>query len=252
MLGLASPDNPDGMDTPITNTGDLAASPTPEPDQGFLPIQVEVGGKPEEAPALPPTPTPFQPVRPTATLTAPALAIPAVSNNPQTAVSAPAPTVTPTATPEQPAPPGWISIPKIGLDAPVIVSHTRMVEVNGQAFAQWEAPNMYAAGWQEGSAMLGERGNTVLNGHHNIYGEVFGRLYELEQGDQITVYSGDRAFNYAVAQVMKLEERNMPLAQREENARWVMPSTDERLTLVTCWPPYTNTYRLIVVAVPVK
>ncbi len=100
--------------------------------------------------------------------------------------------------------------------------------------------------------MLGVPGNTVLNGHHNIDGEVFGHLYELAQGDRITVYSGNRSFDYAVAQVMKLEERNMPLAQREENARWVLPSADERLTLVTCWPPYTNTYRLIVVAVPVK
>ena len=246
MLGLARQDNADGFDKPIADTGNPAASPTPGPDLGFLPIRVEVGGKPEEAPALPPTPTPFQPVHPAATSVA---AVPATAQGAaQGAVSTPAPT----ATAEQPAPPGWISIPKIGLDAPVIVSHTQWVEVAGQVFAQWQAPNLYAAGWQEGSALLGEPGNTVLNGHHNIDGEVFGHLYELAQGDPITVFSGERAFNYAVAQVMKLEERNMPVAQRQENARWVMPSTDERLTLVTCWPPTTNTYRLIVVAVPVK
>jgi sortase A len=51
---------------------------------------------------------------------------------------------------------------------------------------------------------------------------------------------------------MKLKERDAGIAQRQENARWVLPSTDERLTLVTCWPPASNTYRLIVVAVPVQ
>jgi LPXTG-site transpeptidase (sortase) family protein len=31
-----------------------------------------------------------------------------------------------------------------------------------------------------------------------------------------------------------------------------MPSTDERLTLITCWPYETNTHRLIIVALPEK
>ncbi len=124
--------------------------------------------------------------------------------------------------------------------------------IGGETFAQWEAPNVYAAGWQEQSALLGEPGNTVLNGHHNVYGSVFGRLHELEQYDQIILYSGEREFLYLVSQVMKVEERDATLAQRQENARWIMHSSDERLTLVTCWPPTSNTYRLIVVAVPVK
>ena len=37
---------------------------------------------------------------------------------------------------------------------------------------------------------------------------------------------------------------------REENGRWIQPSDDERLTLVTCWPADSNTHRLILVAVP--
>ncbi len=248
FLGLANPDTSGGIDKPVANTGNPAASPTPGSEQDFPPIQVAVGGKQLQAPALPPTPTPFLPLVNTPAATA----VKEQAAPPDTQVAASTPTADLTTTPEPPAPPDRIVIPKIGLDAPVIVSHTQMVDVAGQTFAQWQPPNLFAAGWQEGSAMLGEPGNTVINGHHNIDGEVFGHLYELAQGDRITVYSGNRAFNYAVAQVMKLEERNMPLAQREENARWVMPSTDERLTLVTCWPPYTNTYRLIVVAVPVK
>lgn len=37
---------------------------------------------------------------------------------------------------------------------------------------------------------------------------------------------------------------------RMDNARWILPSTDERLTLVTCWPAKSNTHRLIIVASP--
>jgi len=200
---------------------------------GLVPYQVEVDGAPQQAPSLQAPPAPEQ-------------------EPPETAQIDPTAQPEMTSTPDTPAIPGWIVIPSIGVDAPIFVSHTRMVYVDGKTFAQWEAPTLYAAGWQEGSTLLGQPGNTVLNGHHNIHGEVFGRLYELNQGDEIIVYSGDRMFHYAVSQVMKLEERNVPLEQRLENVRWVLPSTDERLTLVTCWPPTSNAYRLIVVAVPLN
>ncbi|HID54608.1 MAG TPA: sortase, partial [Anaerolineae bacterium] len=35
-------------------------------------------------------------------------------------------------------------------------------------------------------------------------------------------------------------------------AEWIMPTEDERITLVTCWPYTDNTNRLIVVAQPVE
>jgi len=37
---------------------------------------------------------------------------------------------------------------------------------------------------------------------------------------------------------------------RQENARWIAPTDDERLTLVTCWPYTNNTHRVVVVAKP--
>ena len=33
-------------------------------------------------------------------------------------------------------------------------------------------------------------------------------------------------------------------------ALWITPSTDVRLTLVSCWPYSSNTQRLIVIALP--
>jgi LPXTG-site transpeptidase (sortase) family protein len=153
-----------------------------------------------------------------------------------------------------PAVPDRIVIPKIGLDAPVIEAGTRKVRVNGQIFEQYTAPDEFAAGWHPDSALLGSKGNTVLNGHHNVHEEVFGKLVDLEPGAFIYVYSASRRFVYVIANKMILPElgEDVTVEQRLENARWIMSSSDERLTLVTCWPAYSNTHRLIIVARPVR
>ena len=129
------------------------------------------------------------------------------------------------------------------------------MEEDGQTYelVQWEAPDEKAAGWHSNSAPLGEIGNTVLNGHHNVYGKVFGSLVYLQEGDFIQVYgSDDKWYTYVVANKMVVPERDVPLQQRMENAAWILPSDDERLTLITCWPQQTNTHRLIIVASPVN
>jgi LPXTG-site transpeptidase (sortase) family protein len=160
----------------------------------------------------------------------------------------PAPFVEPSPTPLPPSMPDRLVISKIGLDAPVVIAPRLTLQVGQDLLGFWSAPNEFAVGWHEGSAFLGETGNTVLSGHHNVYGKVFARLVELAPGDEITVYSGPLEFHYVVVQVMRLEERGVPLEQRIQNARWILPSTDERLTLVTCWPITSNTHRLIIVA----
>ncbi len=90
----------------------------------------------------------------------------------------------------------------------------------------------------------------MLNGHHNIYGEVFRYLNALKPGDIITLESETRRYQYIVAQTMTLPEEGQPVAIRQENARWILPTDDERVTLVTCWPYLTNTHRLVVIALP--
>jgi LPXTG-site transpeptidase (sortase) family protein len=153
-----------------------------------------------------------------------------------------------------PAIPDRIIIPKIKLVAPVVEAGTRKVRVDNQIFDQYTAPDEFAAGWHPDSALLGIVGNTVLNGHHNVHGEVFGKLVDLEPGDLIYVYSGERQYVYVIANKMILPElgEDVSVEQRLENARWIMPSRDERLTLVTCWPAYSNAFRLIVVARPLR
>ncbi|HXF69780.1 MAG TPA: sortase [Thermoflexus sp.] len=157
-----------------------------------------------------------------------------------------------TPTPIQKWIPQRIVIPAIGLDAPVVPVGFREVRMGNRTVRAWETPNFFAAGWHRTSAPLGMPGNTVLNGHHNVYGEVFRDLVRLKPGDRILVYSGDRVFTYEVREKHIIPERGRPLRERLANARWIQPTEDERLTLITCWPYTSNTHRLILVARPIS
>lgn len=155
-----------------------------------------------------------------------------------------------TPTQESGAIPDRIVIPAIKLDAPVVPIHFKVMHLDDQTYEQWLVPNEFAAGWHETSALLGTVGNTVFNGHHNVFGKVFKDLIRLEQGDEIDVYSGEKVFRYIVDEKLLLPERFQTLEKRAENAQWIMPTQDERLTLVTCWPSDSNTHRVIIVAYP--
>jgi LPXTG-site transpeptidase (sortase) family protein len=146
--------------------------------------------------------------------------------------------------------PDRIRIPSINLDAPIVPVHLREIEVGKDIFEQWVAPDLFAAGWHDTSATLGVHGNTVLNGHHNIFEEVFRDIHKLKEGSLIILYSGEKAFTYRVGLNIILEERYKPLETRLANAQWILPSDDERITLITCWPYTSNTHRVVVVAVP--
>lgn len=148
--------------------------------------------------------------------------------------------------------PQRIVIEAIGLDAPVVPVGQHVIALDGTWYGQWDVPNRRAAGWHESSASLGQPGNTVINGHHNTSGEVFRYLVALKPGDRITLQSAARAYHYIVVQTMTLAEEGQPVETRRENARWILPTRDERVTLITCWPYSANTHRLVVIAIPIK
>ena len=201
----------------------------------------------------PPLPSPTSST-PTATTTSTVLPTPtptrevALDHTPtlaHTHTPEPTPSPLPTSTP---APPTRIVIPSIKVDAPVVPISWLTIEVNGQEQAVWDVPDTYAAGWHGTSAPLGTYGNTVLNGHNTTNGEVFRDLYTLEAGDTVVVYSDEIPYTYAVDKVLILPEADQPLEVRIENARYVLPTEDERLTLVTCHPYGSLRNRLIVIA----
>ena len=196
---------------------------------------------------------------PTSTLARSTAPPPTATTVVPTSIPTPVPTLThtPTSTPiptptSTPALPSRIVIPTIGVDALIVPISWQAVEVGDQTQAAWEVPDMYAAGWHETSAPLGVPGNTVLNGHNTTHGEIFRDLYTLEVGDAIIVYSGDTLYAYAVTEILILPEGGQPMEVRIENARYILPTDDERLTLVTCHPYGSLRYRLIVIAHPTE
>lgn len=150
-----------------------------------------------------------------------------------------------------PETPVRIMISSIDLDAPIVPSEIDFKNIAGKEYMQWFVPDEFASGWHSTSAKLGEPGNTVLNGHHNSYGEVFKSLAEVNEGDIIQVDSEGSRFSYQITNKMILPEKYEQLDVRMNNAQWILPSIDERLTLISCWPYESNTHRLIIVARPI-
>jgi LPXTG-site transpeptidase (sortase) family protein len=234
--------------------------PTPTPTGVvFTPSSTPTPTNPPLTRTSSPTPTPtaaptIAPITPTTTPARPTPSPAAPTGVPATATRAPTPTFapTPTTTPTVPAAiPDRILINAIGLDAPVVPVGQHSLELDGRLFSQWDVPDERAAGWEQSSAPLGQIGNTVLDGHHNVYGEVFHHLVLLKPGDIVTLESHDQFYYYIVAQTMVLAEAGQPVEVRLANARWILPTGDERVTLITCWPYDSNTHRLVVIALPI-
>ena len=209
------------------------------------------------APALTPTRTPFQPSTPTPFQPRDGYKEPDLSGAEKLAgIAGVPPAASPAISTKAPRTrmglaPDRLIIPAIALDAPILPIHYKTVLYENRILDQWLVPNTFAAGWHDTSSLLGLPGNTVLNGHHNAYGQVFRDLIVLEQGDVILVYAGDNVFTYRVGAKMLFQERFIPVEERISNAAWILPSEDTRLTLITCWPPDSNTARVVIVAFPI-
>lgn len=214
------------------------------PDAGFAPLAIPVSAAEELGAIDLPTATPSE-IRSPEILPTQDPAEEGLENDPMQVA-------TPTTVPTRAAViPDHIIIPSIGLDAPIVPSKPKETKIGGIAYEQWIAPTKFAVGWHTTSAVIGQAGNTVLNGHHNTDGMVFENLNRVEPGAEIIISGGSVLYRYRVVNVMILPERNVDVETRLENARWILPSKDERVTLVTCWPAWSNTHRVVVVAQPV-
>lgn len=147
--------------------------------------------------------------------------------------------------------PTRIRIPAIDLDAPIVPIGQKNIDVNGVTQPIWDVPALRAAGWHETSAPVGIPGNTVLNGHNTSNGEVFRYLYKLDVGAQVFIEADDgETYTYTVTEKLILREAGQPIEVRIKNAQYIQPTTDERLTLVTCHPYGSLAQRLVIIAHP--
>lgn len=149
----------------------------------------------------------------------------------------------------EPLIPTRVIIEKIGVDAAIepVGPSNKLI---GNGAVEWAAPKNSNVGWHDYSGRLGEGANIVLNGHNNIYGAVFRKLYTLQIGDRVRLSAGSAERVYVVAEVRRVLERGQPLKVRIRNAEPIQPMKDDRLTLVSCWPETGNSHRVIVIAKP--
>lgn len=169
----------------------------------------------------------------------------------------PPPTPIPTPTPPPPTPtpvpqvPVRIAIPKIGVNSRIVETTYEPFWWNGQQSLRWKAVSR-AVGHHDTTARPGEAGNMVLSGHNNTAGAVFRYLPDLTAGDEIIVYTADETHRYHVefSEIVRWTG-----ATDEQIARHLElggNTSQEALTLISCWPYATYTHRIYVRALPVK
>jgi LPXTG-site transpeptidase (sortase) family protein len=148
--------------------------------------------------------------------------------------------------------PERIRIPRVGIDTDIVEVGWESRIVNGENEGNvWQTADN-AAGLHKGSARLGEPGNTVISGHNNIGGSVFRELHAVEKGDIVHLDAEGQSRAYVVEYKFVLWEEGATTERRKANARWIDSTPDERVTLVSCYPPWGNTHRVVVVARPLE
>jgi sortase A len=230
---------------------------------------------PSPAAMITSTPTVPKPTQPAPTGTEPASPAPllptiAPAQAPEATATAPASTATsiPSATPVLTSVPVRLVIPDLKIDVPVVEMGWRVVQTSDGPRSDWVIPKN-EAGHHINSALLGENGNLVISGHNNIYGEVlkpisfawdsdtgiqvdnFTDRSELLNGREIELFDATgQAFKYTISAFYRLKDTGVSLQQRIANGRFMEPTDQAQVTIITCWPPSSNTHRLVVVAVP--
>ncbi|MFT5977936.1 MAG: sortase A [Candidatus Azotimanducaceae bacterium] len=186
----------------------------------------------------------------TTTTTSPVSVAPTASSTPAVTTAAPATTpattpataLAPTTTvadplPAQPiAPPldprgdedqiqlGGISIPKLGLDAPLLEGIRLTTLDNGP-------------GHWPGTAMPGENGNVVVAGHRTSHGAAFRNIDQLVAGDIVQFNTSAGVFEYTVTGTQIVTP----------DAIWIVDQTENATaTLFACHPPGSVSYRIVV------
>ncbi len=194
---------------------------------------------------LHPTYTPTETLSPTATGKPASSPIPPATITP---TSCPTPSPTPSFTP---APPVRLLIPALDVDVRVVPVSSYLVEKDGHIMRVWKTAD-YAAGYHENGAYPGLPGNVVISGHNNIKGSVFRPLSLLgnkgipfPRGAKVYLVDAQgRIYEYEMTELLKVDTRDA--RARERGRRWLWATRDPVLTLVTCWPPNNNTYRLLI------
>lgn len=137
-----------------------------------------------------------------------------------------------------------LEIPKIEVQVPVIL------DVDGKNKSEYYKALEGGVAQMKNTSHPGEPGNVVIFGHSSYlswaggdYKEIFKRFDELEPGDKVSILlkNDDKTLYYQVVERKIIDANRIDVIKQTD---------DDRLTLLTCWPPGTTEKRMMVIAKP--
>ncbi|MFF9481224.1 class E sortase [Streptomyces sp. NPDC014733] len=144
--------------------------------------------------------------------------------------------------PPRPAADGYavLRIPRLGLAVPV-----------AEGIGRTAVLDKGYVGHYPGTAQPGGSGNAALAGHRNTHGEPFRHLDRMRVGDTVRVDTADAVLTYVVRAVLPRTTPGdtgvlAPVPRSTVHPAYGFTAPGAYLTLTTCTPEFTSTYRLIV------
>lgn len=173
----------------------------------------------------------------------PSAAPPAAPASPSSAPpSHGSPAVRPTAKtpPAQESAYGVLRIPRLGVVVPI-----------AQGVDKRAVLDKGYVGHYPGTAQPGAEGNFALAGHRNTHGEPFRYINRLRAGDELIVDVRGQRYRYVVGKTLgETSARDAgviaPVPRSTVRPEYGYSEPGAYITLTTCTPEYTSTYRLVV------
>ena len=88
-----------------------------------------------------------------------------------------------------------------------------------------------------GHQILAKKCNVVLSAHNDIFGEIFRDLDRLKSGDEITIYTNQRAYTYVVSDNQVVEPTQVEFME---------DTSQPTVTLISCYPYLVDDQRIAV------
>ena len=133
-------------------------------------------------------------------------------------------------------------IPKLNLQAPIIA------DVDGQNKKIYFKALENGVAHFKGTAKPGEGSNIFIFGHSSFYPwspgdykEIFRSLENLQENDEIIIWHQKKEYKYYVFETKVVDP---------DEVKFLKPTTQEQVTLMTCVPPGTTLKRLIIIGKP--
>lgn len=135
---------------------------------------------------------------------------------------------------QNPSQPAKITIPDIGVDAPI--EHLGLTADNAVDVPK----SLWTTAWFNQSSKPGDKGPAMIVGHYSAYGKaVFANLKKLNPGQRIII-SDDKGqqFTFAVTQKRDFPQAEVPMAELLGNR-----NSKPRLEIITCGGGYIKASR---------